>query len=480
MRGPPQAPIIVLPNRVAAVEAERFADQVYIRFVIPTANSDRSEPADLERIDVYALTTNPDDDPLTPVPLEDWIEAATWVATVPVLERALPDAVGAAGEGEEPRAPDGSRDADNEGPRRLAPHVQGQTVTFIEELTAESFVAFVFEEEEERDEEDVEEAEPAGPLVSPPLLAVARRTYLVQGVSSRGRESAESERVAVSLAMPAPRPDPPTVRYDESGISVDWTHVPGARLPIQASTTDLVLPSFPIMPVPEPTTYLVYTVAARLSESVTLPVALNPRPTTTVELAETGGTESEVSGAGANGASRDGNGAGQSSPVASGTGATRVRGPIRTSIPRTTTVVATSHTQRGVPYGVERCYVVRTRTMVGELPVIGQASPPTCIVPVDSFPPEPPGGLIAVAGEAAISLVWDPGSDEDLAGYLVLRRTTSDDTLQLLTDEPIDRTAYRDDSVVPNERYVYAVQAVDDAVPANVSPASSEVTERAR
>ena len=465
MKGPPQAPAIILPNRVAVVQAERFADQVYLQFVVPTANSDGSQPADLERIEIYALTTSPDD-PSIPVPLEDWIDAATLVATVPVIDRALPEiAEEETVDRDDARHPDRARDTDATRPRRVEAHVQGETVTLIEELTAASYVPVMFEDEEERDDEEDIEAEPmAGPLVSPPLPAMPRRTYLVQGVSTRGRESAASERVEVSLAAPEPRPDPPTVRYDESGISVEWTRVRGARVPIQEPTSDLVLPSFPTMLVPEPTTYLVYTVESRLSDSLALPVALNPLQSAPVQVAETvvRASEASVSGTDAMG---DAGGPGS---------------PIRPSMPRTTTVVATAYTQLGVPYGAERCYVVRTRTLVGELPVVGLASPPTCIVPVDSFPPEPPSGLIAVAGEAVISLVWDPSADADLAGYVVLRRTTSSDTLQPLTDEPIEGTAYRDDSATPNERYVYAVQAVDNAVPANVSLASSEVAERAR
>ena len=41
-------------------------------------------------------------------------------------------------------------------------------------------------------------------------------------------------------------------------------------------------------------------------------------------------------------------------------------------------------------------------------------------------------------------------------------------------------TSYRDESVQPGTRYVYAVVAVDRAVPQNVSPQSNRVEETAQ
>ena len=85
-----------------------------------------------------------------------------------------------------------------------------------------------------------------------------------------------------------------------------------------------------------------------------------------------------------------------------------------------------------------------------------------------------------MASADAISLVWDPGSETDISGYLVLRGTAPGATLDRLTPEPIKETTYRDVNVETDQLYVYAIQTVDNATPPNASPPSEEVTERAR
>jgi hypothetical protein len=99
---------------------------------------------------------------------------------------------------------------------------------------------------------------------------------------------------------------------------------------------------------------------------------------------------------------------------------------------------------------------------------------------VDTFAPEPPVGLLAVASQDAISLAWDPSPEVDISGYLVLRRTDPGATLQPLTPEPITETTFRDVDIRSDQRYVYAVQAVDNAIPPNISLASLEIREQAR
>jgi hypothetical protein len=86
-----------------------------------------------------------------------------------------------------------------------------------------------------------------------------------------------------------------------------------------------------------------------------------------------------------------------------------------------------------------------------------------------------------VAGEGAISLIWEPRDELDLGGYLVLRGEPGDATLQPLTPAPIPEASFRDTTVVPGRRYVYAVVAVDDRLPlGNVSAPSPRVEETAR
>jgi hypothetical protein len=46
--------------------------------------------------------------------------------------------------------------------------------------------------------------------------------------------------------------------------------------------------------------------------------------------------------------------------------------------------------------------------------------------------------------------------------------------------EPVGESTYLDGTAVPGVAYVYAVQAVDDADPPNLSPASETVNATAR
>ena len=53
-------------------------------------------------------------------------------------------------------------------------------------------------------------------------------------------------------------------------------------------------------------------------------------------------------------------------------------------------------------------------------------------------------------------------------------------TLAALTPSPVRETTFRDTTVRPGVRYVYAVVAVDTADPQNVSPQSNRAEETAR
>ena len=79
--------------------------------------------------------------------------------------------------------------------------------------------------------------------------------------------------------------------------------------------------------------------------------------------------------------------------------------------------------------------------------------------------------------EGAISLIWEPNTESDLRGYIVLRASAPGETLQPITSAPIAQTTLKD-AVVAGVRYVYAVRAVDEA--GNLSEPSERVEEAAR
>ena len=441
VKGPPRAPTILVPSAVGDLEVRRIGSQVYVQFAVPAANTDGSTPADLDRVEVYGLTTDPEQDPATPPPLDDWLEAATLVASFDV------------------RRPEGEAlDPDQPEMSSVGP---GEQVVVVEVLEPELLEPYVFEDDSDSEDDEPDEVEDdpvALPLVSPPLPRPPRRTYLVRGVSTRGRESAPSTRSEIPLTDPTLPPPPPTITYTETEFLVEWTPAIGARRPIQApdgsdsgeSTeegddgeedddedededepgnvavveydADAPLPSRPVVTVATPSDYLIYAVgSSRAGDVASLPAPLN--------MPEVG---------------------------------------------------LFSYRDQTMRFGMERCYVVRVLDVLDSLQLQGPASPPSCVVPMDTFPPGPPTGVVAVASEGAISLVWDPNQEPDIAGYLVLRRASAGATLQTLTPEPIEGTSYRDEEVTADQNYVYAVMAVDDATPSNVSAASIEITEQAR
>ena len=411
MKGPPQAPLVIVPARAASVSAERFDDQVFISFQVPSENTDGSAPADLDRVEVYALTTQPVDRRDVQLPFDDWFDAASLVATILVRPPGATEPNGDTAEGS-------SGDDPSE--------IQGADVTVVERLTPDTFVPQTQEDEDERAAEAeadlVDEPPRASPLVGPALPRPPRRTYVVRGVSLRGREGSPSSRVSVPLTQAPDPPSAPTVTYTESEIELVWNPPATVRLPIQEPATDDVLAAEPIVETPTPSAFQVYDVTEDAAEAeVRRPQPLNSAP-----------------------------------------------------------VSETTHRETRIRFGVERCFAARTVDSVDEMEIRSRPSVQSCVTFVDTFPPEAPGGVIAVASDAAISLVWDANTERDLAGYMVLRGRVPGETLAPLTAAPIEETTYRDATVDAGVSYEYAVQAVDRATPPNLSPMSERVVERAR
>lgn len=100
------------------------------------------------------------------------------------------------------------------------------------------------------------------------------------------------------------------------------------------------------------------------------------------------------------------------------------------------------------------------------------------ILPKDTFAPEPPKGLISVAGQDVLSISWDANTEDDLEGYRVWRRTEEAMEFSLLTQNPIKESAYNDRAVEKGKVYAYAVTALDKD--GNESQKSKSVTDRIR
>ena len=84
------------------------------------------------------------------------------------------------------------------------------------------------------------------------------------------------------------------------------------------------------------------------------------------------------------------------------------------------------------------------------------------VTPKDIFPPAPPQGLVVVAGADLFSLSWNANRERDFQGYRVWRKAEGSANFSLLTQDPIPENSYTDTTVEKNQRYHYAITALDN------------------
>ncbi len=531
MKGPPQAPFVRVPAAVDELVVQRLGDEVSIGFTLPTTNEDQSEPASLARVDVYAMTTQPRLTPDRTLELEEFMEAATLVASFEVAPPPDPEDPGSDGEPEGGTAPEETtaETSADEAPPADAPLRQGDPVRLTEALTAEAQVPVdPWEEERRRLEEGAEEEgdgedetdEPERPvmvpLVTPPLPGPLQREYVVVQVSEAGDESEGGERIAVPLGIRVPEPPPaPEVAYSETAVDVTWELPPGVRETVQGPATaeeaeeaeEDAADAEPDAAAPPPAG------APATGDTATpddAPVSDAGAAAGADDAGAAAAPATDAASAGDDAGSTSGENDAQegeagedetdepsgppppleSRPVVdwppastyelfevaeSDDGSPAV--PARLS---ETLLSAPSYSEPLGEYGAERCYAVRTLDVVAGFQVRSRLSPVTCVTFVDTFAPAAPEALTAVGSEGEVSLLWRPNDEEDLAGYVVLRGLPGDETLQPLTDAPLVENTYRDVSAAPGVRHVYAVRAVDDAAAPNLSEPSDRVEEAAR
>lgn len=432
-KGPPLAPFVRVPAAVATVTPQRFGNDVYVTFAVPSTNADGQKPADIGAVEVYAVTAD------RPPATEKQRELATLIATLPVRP-ILPDL---------PVPADGTPPP----PIPLPPGVdQAATVAVRETLTPEVRVPIELPIERDRSAPAPETASSAdeffGPLIAPPPSALPHRHYFVVAISPRGRDSLPSAPVSAPLEAGSSAPGAPVISNTATEMNITWPPSPDAR-----SATILAPPTVkPVVGANATPGNVTPRVPAPLAPLAAKSLGFNTQATTYNIY--------EVSQA-----------------------ATAAEDPFAIKLPPPLTPAPIADTQysiKGVSFGIERCFEVRPVDQIFGAPVIGPASPRTCFTAKDSFPPAAPKSLAAIAGAGVINLIWDANSEADLAGYIVLRGEAPGDTLQPITKEPVAVTSYRDETVRAGTRYVYAIVAVDRAVPPNASPQSNRVEETAR
>jgi hypothetical protein len=309
-----------------------------------------------------------------------------------------------------------------------------------------------------------------GPLVAPAPTQLPRRHYFVVAKSPRGRESLPSSVASVPLEAGSSAPGQPVVTHTATDLTLKWAPSPDAR-----TATFLRPPSVkPVAGANATAGNITPPVPPPLPPLVVKSLGFNTEATTYHVYDVTSASARSESGE----LRRD------PAIAASGReGGPQIKDPYAIALPKPITpapVIEPEFVIKGVAFNVERCFEVRPVDTVFGSVVIGPPSPRTCVTPLDTFPPVAPKNLAAIAGSGVINLIWDANVETDLAGYIVLRGEAPGDTLQAVTPEPVTVTSYRDESVKPGTRYVYAVVAVDRAVPQNVSPQSNRAEETAR
>ncbi len=379
-KGPPLAPLYLVPSGVTEISVTRVEGTIRLRFALPTRNQN-GPGIDLDRVEIYAVNVPPGGEA---PPNRELLTRAYLVGQIAV----------------KPAPVEGAAETSNAEDKRPAP---GEIATFVDRMPALPIVdtAAAKKKPAPPPRKPLDPANavlllpPPPPVVGGIKVADAMRVYVLRGVARNGRGGPPSTRVHVPLG---PGPEPPggvAARNTEKAVVLEW------------------LPAVAAVGAPAPT-YNVYR-----SDAPEEP--LNPKP-----LGEM------------------------------------------------------SYEYLAPESGVEACLGVRSVEAAGPALVESPLSDLACVTPKDVFAPAPPKNLAATPTPGAVQLIWDANTESDLAGYLVLRATAPDETLQPLTPAPIRDTVYRDAAVAPGTEYIYAVVAVDSAASPNRSQPSEVVRVTAR
>ena len=280
-KGPPLAPFVHIPAAVDSIKAERVGSDVYVTLTVPTQNIDKSKPADLARVDVFAVTAT------TAPPRGQLLTGASRIATISVMPAVE-------GESAPTQSSSGSEPA------------QGAAVTVRETLTPDQFVPKPSPAPRTSARRAPASADTATTdATSPPL---PRRFYMAIAFSPRSRSSPAGAVAEAPLAWTPPPPRAVHVEPNGEEVTVTWDpsgdvlgFVLDNPLPIEGPPfEDIALPpdAGPLASdIPRgPTRYNVYRVdraespASQPSSEVpwqqSRPVPVNAEPLTTLSFSE--------------------------------------------------------------------------------------------------------------------------------------------------------------------------------------------------
>jgi hypothetical protein len=269
-KGAPLPPMLRIPAAVGDAAVVRIESDVFVRFTVPMSNADGETPADVARVEVYALTANrpptSEDDP------EDLRKLSTLIATEQVRRPLPPLPPPTPGQPEPPPLP-------------IAPGVdQGSAIVVRETLTPEMRVPVTLPEPTARPATSVEVEPLPGPLVAPTESGAPTRYYYAVGVNRSDRYGPAGAMLPVPLGSPSAAPGRPEVTHDATNLTIQWTPPDDAR-GVGLEPVAGALPSKPIFAGPPPTTYDVYGVPAAANQTPAMPTPLTSEPIGALQLA---------------------------------------------------------------------------------------------------------------------------------------------------------------------------------------------------
>src|SRR5688572_2594392 len=195
-KGPPLAPLVRIPQPVEEIAVRRIDADVYLRLRVPAQNRDGSTPADVVRVDLFALTA---DAPPSPETLQ---QRGTRIASVPIAaaaaepESAPPAAASQAGV----KPGDEVVVRDTLGPAALVP-MPPPPAAGATPATGDTNAA------------------------TTALAADVRRYYMAFAFSGRDRRSAPGKQISVTVATAPPPPADLALTHTPSAAVVTWSGV---------------------------------------------------------------------------------------------------------------------------------------------------------------------------------------------------------------------------------------------------------------
>ena len=237
-KGPPLPPLVKLPVAPTDVAATRRGSAVDVAVTMPASNTDGTRPANIARVDVYAITG-----PLGLASEDVLIKYGTKIGSVAVKT---------------PRDPNQTVDVDDPDSDIEPPEGRGLdqgATTHVREM-GPGIWSSIKPSIPPPVPVTSSVPPPVVPLVGPPLTPPLRQFFAV-GFNNRGRRGPISRRVAIPLIEAPATPPAVDVTYNESTITVAWR---AASVP--AAIGDGRLPSRSLVGMRTTNGYNVYTVDA--------------------------------------------------------------------------------------------------------------------------------------------------------------------------------------------------------------------------